>query len=218
MSILAVSDEVDEALMGETRPERLAGARLLISCGDLPAEYLEFLVERFAIPLLYVRGNHDLRYGANPPPGENIHCRLVTAAGLRILGFEGSIWYNGQGVQYTEREMWWKMLWTVPSVCLARGVDVIVTHAPPRGIHDGGDQAHTGFSVFRKLLDVLRPRYFIHGHNHLSYVPKGARISAVGSTQVVNAFRSTLLPIGVTSPSTQEAGSAAHDAPQIQGV
>ncbi len=208
MSILAVSDEVDEALMGDTRLERLAGVRLLISCGDLPPEYLEFLVERLAIPLLYVRGNHDLRYVGNPPPGEDLHCRLVTAAGLRILGFEGSIWYNGQGVQYTEREMWWRVVWTVPAVWLARGVDVVVTHAPPRGVHDGGDQAHTGFKVFRKLLDTLHPRYFIHGHNHLSYVPKGARISAVGSTQVVNAFRSVVLPLEVTAGAPPEAARA----------
>ena len=218
MSILAVSDEVDDALMGDTRPERLAGTRLLVSCGDLPPEYLEFLVERFAVPLLYVRGNHDLRYAGDPPPGENIHCRLVSAAGLRILGFEGSIWYNGQGVQYTEREMWWRVLWTVPSMWLAKGVDVVVTHAPPRGIHDGGDQAHTGFTVFRRLLETLRPRYFIHGHNHLSYAPRGARVSVVGSTRVVNAFRSTVLPIEMTSPSPQEAGHPSHDAAPIQGV
>ncbi|HEX4834779.1 MAG TPA: metallophosphoesterase [bacterium] len=208
MSILAVSDEVDEALLGETRPERLAGVRLIISCGDLPPEYLEFLVERFAIPLLYVRGNHDLRYAASPPPGENIHSRLVTVAGLRILGFEGSMWYNGEGVQYTEREMWWRVLWAAPSLCLSRGVDVVVTHAPPHGIHDGDDRAHTGFRVFRKLLHTLRPRYFVHGHNHLSYVAKGERISAMGTTQVVNAYRSVVLPIEVasTSSASREAG------------
>jgi len=208
VSILAVSDEVDEALMGDSRPERVAGAQLLISCGDLPSEYLEFLVERFAIPLVYVRGNHDLQYAGSPPPGENIHCRLSNTAGLRILGFEGSMWYNGQGVQYTEHEMWWRVLWTVPSVWLAKGVDVIVAHAPPRGVHDGSDQAHTGFTVFRKLLETLRPRYFVHGHNHLSYVPKGTRISTVGTTQVVNAFRSVILPIEVPSASRQEAGRA----------
>ena len=35
----------------------------------------------------------------------------------------------------------------------------------------------------------------MHGHNHLSYVPKGTRVTTVGETQVVNAFRSIVLEL-----------------------
>jgi uncharacterized protein len=171
-----------------------------VSCGDLPADYLEALVDRFGVPLLYVRGNHDRRYDEASPPGENIHGRVVTVAGLRVLGFEGSMWYNGEGVQYTEREMWWRVVLAKPAVWRAHGVDLIVTHAPPRGIHDGQDVAHTGFRAFRSLLRTLRPRYFVHGHTHLSYAAPGARIAEVDGTEVVNAFRSALLPIEVAAP------------------
>lgn len=202
MGLLAVSDEIDEALLADVRPERCAGVRLIISCGDLPADYLEALADRFAVPLLYVRGNHDRRYGENPPPGDNLDGRVVTAAGLRVLGFEGCMWYNGEGVQYTERQMWWRVLRARPAVWRARGVDVVVTHAPPYGIHDGKDVAHTGYRAFRRLLETLRPRYFIHGHNHLSYVPQGARTTAVAETQVINAFRSVILPLEAPSRRT----------------
>jgi uncharacterized protein len=195
MNVLAVSDEVDETLLSEFRPERLAGIRLLLSCGDLPADYLEALADRYHIPLLYVRGNHDHRYRDNPPPGEDINGRVVTVAGIRILGFEGSMWYNGEGVQCTEREMWWRVLRARPAVWRAHGVDIVVTHAPPRGIHDGQDLCHTGFRAFRTLLDRVRPRYFLHGHNHLSYVPKAARMTSIGGTRIVNAFRSVVLPL-----------------------
>jgi Icc-related predicted phosphoesterase len=195
MMVLAVGDEVDERLLGERVPDSLAEVRLLLSCGDLPADYLEALVDRFQVPLFYVRGNHDRRYGEAPPPGENIHGRLVTVGQLRILGFEGSHWYNGEGVQYTERQMWWRVAACRPAVWRARGVDIIVAHTPPYGVHDGRDVCHTGFKTFRALLARIQPHYFVHGHNHLSYTPMASRVTVVGATRVVNAFRSVLLPI-----------------------
>lgn len=200
MAVLAVGDEIDERLLGEILPERLRGVRLILSCGDLPPDYLEALVDRFQVPLLYVRGNHDRRYRENPPPGDNLHGRVVTANGLRILGFEGSIWYNGEGVQYTERQMWWRVAACRPWVWRARGVDIVVTHAPPYGIHDGADRAHTGFRAFRALVDSLKPRYFVHGHNHLSYEARADRVTAVGGTRVVNAFRYVVIPLEAPVP------------------
>ncbi len=55
--ILAIADEVDESL----GPETLAALRptLIISCGDLPFDYLEYVVTLANVPLLYVPGNHD---------------------------------------------------------------------------------------------------------------------------------------------------------------
>src|SRR5712671_74072 len=57
LKILAVADEIDEFLYGDKletlRPD------VILSCGDLPFDYLEFLVTRLAVPLLYVPGNHD---------------------------------------------------------------------------------------------------------------------------------------------------------------
>ncbi len=193
VQILAVSDEVDEALLAGPRSERLANVRLILSCGDLPQDYLEALADRFSVPLVYVRGNHDLRYRDVPPPGDDVDGRVATVAGLRIVGFEGCMWYNGEGVQYTEREMWWRVLRARPALWRAHGADLVIAHAPPYGIHDGADRAHTGFRVFRRLLETLRPRYFVHGHTHVSYAPKAARITAVGPTQVANACRSIVL-------------------------
>src|SRR5215471_15859877 len=55
--VLAVADEVADALYGDTL-DRLK-PDLILSCGDLPFEYLENLVTRAGVPLLYVLGNHD---------------------------------------------------------------------------------------------------------------------------------------------------------------
>jgi Icc-related predicted phosphoesterase len=200
MAVLAVGDEIDERLLGESLPGSIQDVRLLLSCGDLPADYLEALADRFQVPLLYVRGNHDRWPGESAPPGENLHGRVITVAGLKILGFEGSPWYNGDGVQYTEWQMWWRVQAARPAVWKARGVDIVVTHTPPFGVNDGADPCHTGFKTFRTLVETLRPRYFIHGHTHLSYTPRAARITTVRDTQVVNAFRSVLLPVEVRVP------------------
>ena len=42
------------------------GADAIISCGDLPASYLTFLVTMANRPLFYVHGNHDVDAVAQP--------------------------------------------------------------------------------------------------------------------------------------------------------
>ena len=61
MRILTVSDEECPALWDHFLPERLEGIELIISCGDLKADYLSFLVTMARCPVLYVHGNHDGR-------------------------------------------------------------------------------------------------------------------------------------------------------------
>ena len=39
----------------------------VISCGDLPIAYLDFLATILSVPLFYVRGNHDESYDDKPP-------------------------------------------------------------------------------------------------------------------------------------------------------
>lgn len=59
LRILAVSDQVVEALYSPQAREWLSPIHLILSCGDLPYGYLEFLMELFNAPLFYVHGNHD---------------------------------------------------------------------------------------------------------------------------------------------------------------
>ena len=37
---------------------------------------------------------------------------------------------------------------------LLNGVDIVISHAPPKGIHDVDDRVHEGFSVFNKLIKL----------------------------------------------------------------
>ena len=55
--ILAIADERDPSL--SYRRIRTIAPDVVVSCGDLPFDYLEFVVTAANKPLLYVPGNHD---------------------------------------------------------------------------------------------------------------------------------------------------------------
>ena len=187
MKILAVSDSIEKTIYPKVDPDKFPHLDLIISCGDLPPEYLSFLSSAFQAPLCYVRGNHDIRYDSKPPVGcVDMHCHLERFGGVKILGLEGSMWYNGGPNQYTELQMkkiirglWWKIWWH-------RGVDMVIAHAPPRHIHDAEDLCHRGFNCFRQLINRYCPRYFLHGHIHHQFDDPAHRITIENQTKVIN--------------------------------
>ena len=196
MKVLLLSDVESKFLWDYYRPGHLDGVDLILSCGDLDANYLSFLVTMAHAPLLYVRGNHDRRYETHSPEGcDCIEDRLVTVNGLRILGLGGSIRYNGGTDQYTERQMARRLMRLWPRLLWAGGVDIVLTHAPLRGLGDGDDLPHRGFSCFYRLLDRFHPRYFIHGHVHMNYGASIPRLREYGETTVINAYEKYLLEI-----------------------
>jgi len=194
--VLAVSDEVDHSL----GPESLRALRpqLIVSCGDLPFEYLEFLVTMANVPLVFVPGNHDpdvrrrargavvtgtvpLGFGAETPEetgpggGATVDGRVMDVAGLRVAGLGGSVRYKDGPNQYTQAEMRRRALRLELRCRLRRPVasnprrrvDLLLSHAPPLGVGDvPDDPAHVGFATFHRLVRVLAPRVFLHGHIH----------------------------------------------------
>lgn len=188
MKILLVSDEEDKYLWDFYRPGRLKGIDLILSAGDLKAEYLSFLVTMANRPLLYVHGNHDGGYAQRPPEGcQCIDGKLVTVGGLRILGLGGSALYNGGPHQYTERQMRRRIHRLRLKLALTGGVDIVLTHAPVRGFGDEDNMTHRGFEAFLPLLDQYQPRYLVHGHIHQRYGANRPRCYQYNETTIVNA-------------------------------
>ena len=189
MKILTVSDRVEPILYNQFEPDRFTNIDLILACGDLPPEYLSFLYARINAPLFFVRGNHDIRYDSKPPDGcIDLNAKLVRHAGLNILGLEGSRWYNGGPYQYRESEMHRKILRLRPQIWWRGGIDIIITHAPPRHIHDAEDRCHRGFKSFRWLIEKYSPKYLIHGHIHANFTDPSQRITTRHKTKVVNAY------------------------------
>ena len=196
MKILAVADEECPALWDYYVPGRLKEYDLILSCGDLKASYLSFLVTMARCPVLYVHGNHDTSYDSQPPEGcDCIDDCLVIYNGLRILGLGGCLWYHPGQHQYTEQEMRRRIRKLRFLLWKHGGVDIVVTHAPPLGVGDGDDPAHQGFIALRELLDKYRPQYLLHGHVHLRYGADRTRERVYGDTQVINVCERYVLEL-----------------------
>ena len=187
MRILAIADQECPALWDYYTPGKLAQYDLILSSGDLKAEYLSFLVTMARCPVLYVHGNHDADYAQHPPEGcDCIDDKLVVYKGLRILGLGGSRKYSRGPHQYSERQMEKRIRKLKRAIRLAGGVDIVLAHAAPRGVGDQEDLPHRGFEAFLELIETYHPRIFLHGHVHLNYGTNICRLGEYGGTQVIN--------------------------------
>lgn len=185
--VLAVSDEVDEVLYADPRTVR--GVQLILACGDLPFDYLAFLMDALRAPVVFVAGNHDpdvhgyrksrsgltLRAGMPTTPpwpsgAVNAEGRVVEVLGVRIAGLGGCLRYSAGPNQYSERQqrrraraLGRRARWRNRD---GHRTDVLLTHAPPRGIGDGEDEPHRGFECLHSLVDRLEVPLLLHGHVH----------------------------------------------------
>lgn len=189
MRLLLLADHAEPTLWEYLDRRKLEGVDIVLSCGDLPSEYLSFLTCFTYAPILYVHGNHDATYEERPPEGcECIDGRLVVCKGLRILGLGGSMRYRDGPHQYTESQMRRRVLKLVPQLIRHGGVDILLAHAPAYGIGDDSDLAHRGFQVFVDLIDRYHPAALVHGHVHQSYRYDFKHERNRDQTRVINAY------------------------------
>jgi uncharacterized protein len=196
-TILAVSDDVARILDSCRGPETIGKIDFIISCGDLPFDYLELLMGSFNTAMYYVLGNHDGegfcrengRVDYQPDGGESIDGRALEAQGILLAGLGGSI-RRGFTLknQYTEAEMWRRVLRLTPQLLsnqarYGRRLDIFISHSPARGIHESEDPAHRGFAAFRWLLEWAKPRWMLHGHSQFIRPPHSLQ-TRVGATDV----------------------------------
>ena len=189
MKVLCLSDEECPAFWDYYTPGKLKGYDLIISCGDLKASYLSFIVTMARCPVLYVHGNHDTNYSRKPPEGcDCIEDQLIEYNGLRILGLGGCRRYRPGDHQYTDKEMRKRIRKLRFKLWWHKGVDIVVAHAAPFGVGDDSDICHRGFEAFVDLINKYQPKYFFHGHIHMNYGHDIQRIKQVGATQVINVY------------------------------
>lgn len=208
MRILVVSDEVEPHLYGPGAFKLQSTTDVLISCGDLPFYYLEYLASTLNVPSYFVFGNHGFELEqradevgiAQPRVGANLHGITVNEHGLLLAGLEGCMRYNPSAwFQYSENDMWLQALNLAPRLMMnrlryGRYLDVLVTHAPAFGIHDQPDRAHTGFKSFLWLLRTFRPRYLLHGHIHV-YNRNQVVATRYHQTDVINVYPHRVIEI-----------------------
>lgn len=190
LNIMILADHESRLLYDYYDPERMKDIDLIISCGDLRADYLSFFATLCNVPVLYVRGNHDSKYDEKPPEGcICIDDDIYVHQGVRIMGLGGSMQYiPGAKNQYTERQMRRRIRRMAFKLLRHKGFDILVTHAPACQINDMQDLPHRGFACFRTLMEKYEPEFFFHGHVHANYGRNFKRKDTFGKTTVVNAY------------------------------
>jgi len=200
MKILSVSDVELGIIYNPQIAERFYDVDLVVSCGDLPYYYLEYIISTLNVPLYHVRGNHASKVETTsmgdrtePWGAINLHRKVrQDDTGLLLAGLEGTIKYNLGPHQYSQAEMW-MMVWKMTPVLFfnklryGRYLDVFVSHAPPWKIHDMEDLPHQGVKAFRWLDHVFKPQVHLHGHIHV-YRQDTVTQSQFENTLVMNTY------------------------------
>jgi Icc-related predicted phosphoesterase len=221
MKILCVADQIDPLVYTSTIRNRFSDVEMVLCAGDLPMDYLDFIVSSLNKPLFFVFGNHDLEHFDYYTQGiENnfydeekyqgsgavhVGSKVLYQDGLIIAGLGGSMRYNRGKNQYTEAQMRRQIFKLIPWLLfnrLFRGryLDILLTHASPRGIHDKEDRCHRGFNAFLWFMRTFKPKYLVHGHIHL-YSLSDIRVTDWEATRVINAYGHYVIDTGA-APAT----------------
>ena len=217
MKILCISDQIDPLVYSPSIKERFSDIDMILCAGDLPLDYLDFIISTLNKPLFFVFGNHhteELRYFKKtwntPLIEENrefFSCGAIYAGSKVIFednfivaGLGGSMRYNNGNNQFTELQMFFEALKLIPGLLwnrLVRGrfLDILLTHAPPKGIHDKNDKCHWGFKTYLWFMKTFKPKYLVHGHIHL-YDLSAVRRTKWGNTTVINAYGHYVIDMG----------------------
>ena len=189
MKILAVADDESKYYYEYYSPGKLKDIDLILACGDLNKVYLEFLTTMASCPVLYVRGNHDDMLIDDPPGGcICIEDTVYEYKGLRIAGLGGSFKYREGRNTFTEEEMEKRVRKLGRAIRKHGGVDILVTHAPARGVNDFDSVSHKGFEVFIHFMEKYHPACLVHGHIHKNYGVHIPQISEWNGTTIINAY------------------------------
>lgn len=218
LKILCISDKVDPQVYSPQIKERFSDIDVVLCAGDLPHDYLDFVVSSLNKPLFFVFGNHhtdelkhykkavDLAliqinreyYGCG---AIYVGSKIKKEENFIIMGLGGSMRYNNGLNQFTDMEMFIEVLKLVPRlvwnrIFFGRYLDILLTHAPPKGIHDKQDKCHMGFKTYLWFMKTFKPKFLVHGHIHL-YDLSEVRCTQWEDTQVVNAYSHFVINLGV---------------------
>lgn len=226
MKILCVSDFVDPLIYNQNVKEAFSDIDAILCAGDLPMDYIDFIVSVFNKPTYFIFGNHNLKefhyyhkdgsintskyfesYNTNSPGHGATYLGFKTIANYDLLvtdsrtgkktplllaGVSGSLKYNKGLNQYSDFQMKLKLIKMIPKLFInkikyGRYLDVFMTHASPRHIHDHEDPCHKGFECYNWFIEKFRPAFMVHGHIHL-YDMREERVGRYFDTTVVNAY------------------------------
>lgn len=167
--LIADSDDIQ-------KPHDIPEADILISCGDIADQTILRIASISRCSRIFaVKGNHDT-CSQFISPINDLHLTIRKYCGISFGGFQGSWKYKPRGHFLYEQKEAEKLLSSFPSV------DVFVAHNSPRHVHDRKDEIHVGFDAFSSYIQRARPKFFLHGHQHLEVE------TVIGGTRVIGVY------------------------------
>jgi len=217
LKILCISDQLDPQVYSPRIKERFADVDLILAAGDLPLDYLDYIISILNKPLFFVFGNHHTdnlchykKLWSTPLIPEirdymgcgaiHIGTKVKKEEKIILAGLGGSMRYNNGVNQFSDFEMFLEIVKLIPKllwnrIAYGRFVDILLTHAPPKGIHDKSDKCHCGFKSYLWFMKTFKPKYLVHGHIHL-YDLSDVRCTKWKDTTVINAYSHYVINFG----------------------
>lgn len=187
MKILAFSDLHAAARPAEALVEAAQGADLVIGAGDFcngrrGLEQAMALLDGITAPMVVVPGNAESAEELRDAARQGItvlHGQAHEIGGLRLFGL-------GYGVPVTPFGAWSCDLSEDEAEAMlgpCAGVDILITHSPPKGTVDVTSQGiSVGSTAIRTAIETHQPKLAVCGHIHDSW----GRSDMIGETRVVN--------------------------------
>jgi Icc-related predicted phosphoesterase len=187
---------------------------LVVHCGDATERGTIQEVSKFAewfgkLPhrhKLFIAGNHDFLFEQNPTVARLIlkdngiaylEDDYLELEGLRIYGTPQQPYFHGWAFNREEEDLM-EIYERIPD-----GLDILITHCPPRGILDEVAQdfklRHIGSYDLLQKVSRAKPKFHCFGHCHVGY---GAK--SVIDTFYINAAICNERQLPVNKPWTFE--------------
>jgi uncharacterized protein len=168
------------ALVDNHRPD------VVLTLGDLEPDVLDPLGGVPGLPVFGVYGNHDDGRYLDAANTTNLHLRSASLGGFTFAGFEGCVRYVPRAPLQYSQDQASKLARKLPPA------DVLLSHAPPRGVHEEpDDHVHEGFDGLRAYDERVAPRLHLHGHTPAP--PR--RAQRLGPTLVVHVVGHAVMDI-----------------------
>lgn len=82
-------------------------------------------------------------------------------------------------------------------------LDLVISHSPVGGINEGEDPVHKGFNNYKKIIKLLKPKYWLHGHVHLKDHHE-IQEAILGDTKIINVFGYKVLDLDFSKRSDKK--------------
>ncbi len=143
----------------------LTGYDCCFCLGDICSDFLQTIKRIVKSEIYGICGNHDTYTTLDENGITNIHGRCITVGNMNCVGFQGSVRYlpDCNRCMYTQAESL-KLAKSLPKA------DILFAHDGLYNRH--ADPAHQGLKGITYYARKQKPKYIIHGHQHIANCTK----------------------------------------------